>query len=448
MPSREDLHAYQEHAVAHIIEHKRVGLFLDLGIGKTISTLTALVDLIDSFAVNKILIIAPLRVANSVWHTEAKKWAHTKHLKLSICTGTERQRIAALSTPADIYVINRENTQWLERHYKKWPFDCVVVDESSSFKNSSSQRFKALKRTLPFTNYMILLTGTPASNGLLDLWSQLYLIDFGQRLGRTKSGFEQRFFESDFMGYSLTPRAGAATNIQNLIADKCISMSADDYLQLPDRIDLIESIVLPPKALKAYKDFERTLFAELPTGENIEAVNAAVLAGKLLQHCNGAIYTDEHHNWVELHTAKLDALAELLDVNDENTLVAYNFKHDLARLQAKFPHARVLDKNPQTIVDWNAGKIKLLLAHPASAGHGLNLQGGGALIIWFGLNWSLELYEQFNARLHRQGQSRPVRVIHLVVADCLDERIMSVLADKSKTQKSLLNALKVVDTNL
>ena len=444
MPSLDDLHEYQHKAIAFIKSEKRCALYLDMGLGKTVSTLTAVNDLLDGCAVRRVLIVAPLRVANSVWRQESAKWSHLAHLRVSVCTGSERERMAALMATADVYVINRENIEWLVTHYgKKWPFDCVVIDESDSFKNPSSKRFKALKRTLPDTTHFVLLSGTPSPNGLLDIWSQLYMVDFGERLGRTMGAYKTRFFESDFMGYKFTPRAGSADKIHGLIADKVLSMSADDYLELPERIDLIETVELPAKTLKLYQEFEKQLFADLPSGEEIEAATAAVLANKLLQWCNGAIYTDAAHNFEELHTVKLDALADILESNpDENILIAYNYKSDLARLLARFPDAVALDKNPDTITRWNAGEIKLLLAHPASAGHGINLQLGGCVAVWFGLTWSLGNYQQFNARLHRQGQPRPVRIIHIVVADCLDSRVMSVLSEKGAVQSALLSALK------
>jgi len=444
MRSRSDLHSYQLRAVDFIQQRKRCALWLDMGLGKSVTTLTAAADLLDGFAVSRVLVIAPLRVANSVWRQEAALWDHLRHLKVQVCTGTEKARLSALQSQADVYVINRENVPWLVAQYgKRWPFDCVVIDEASSFKNASSQRFKALRKTLPDTEYMILLTGTPSPNGLLDLWSQIYLIDFGNTLGRTMTAYKQRFFEQDYMGYKFTPRAGSAEKIHALLRPHVLSMSAADYLQLPDRIDLIERVKLPAAALQAYRDFEKTLLAELPDGEEVEAMSAAVLANKLLQFSNGAMYTDDLGNWSEIHDAKLEALADLIEQNpNENILLAYNYKTDLVRLQKRFPQARVLDKNPDTVRAWNDGEIELLLAHPASAGHGLNLQRGGSLIIWFGLNWSLELYQQFNARLHRQGQDKPVRVVHLIADDCIDERVMGVLSDKTAMQSALLQALK------
>lgn len=443
MLSPHNLHEYQRKGVEFIKSQKRCFLCLDMGLGKTTTTLTAIKDLLDGFAVSKVLVISPLRVATSVWPKEPLNWSHLKDMRVASVTGSERQRLAALHSDADIYSINRENVVWLVEHYKKkWPFDCVIVDESSSFKNPSSKRFRALKRVLPYTDYMVLLTGTPSPNGLLDLWPQCYLVDYGMALGRTFTGYKQRFFEQDYMGYNWTLRKGADATIHNLIRPFTLSMSAEDYLELPERIDLVQKVELPKRTMSDYLEFEKELLLELESGEEVEAVNAAALANKLLQWCNGALYVDEQKNWSEVHKAKLDALEELVECNDEPILVAYNYKSDLARIRARFPDAVVLDKNNDTIDKWNDGKIKMLLAHPASAGHGLNLQRGGSLAVWFGLSWSLELYQQFNARLHRQGQTKPVRIVHLIADGCIDERVMSVIENKDLTQKALLTALK------
>ena len=443
MLSREHLHAYQRRAVSFIKDKRRCGLFLDMGLGKSVSTLTAVRDLLDSFSISKVLIIAPLRVANSVWAQEVLKWHHLKNLRVSVCTGSEKQRLTALQMNADVYVINRENVEWLVTRTKNWSFDMVVIDESSSFKNSSTKRFKAIRKILPYTEYMVLLTGTPSPNSLLDLWSQMYLIDFGQSLGRTMTAYKQRFFEQDYMGYKFTPREGSAEKIHALIGPSVIHMSAEDYLELPERIDLIERVELPTNVQTIYRNFEVTLLAELEDGEEIEAMSAAVLANKLLQFANGGIYTGEGGVWSSVHSTKLDALAEIIEDNpNENILVAYNYRFDLERLQAKFPDAVVLDKQEETIERWNRGEIKMLLAHPASAGHGLNLQHGGSLIVWFGLTWSLEYYQQFNARLHRQGQTKPVKILHIVAKKTIDERVLRVLSMKNATQKQLLSALK------
>ena len=322
--NRNNLHKYQEDAVDFIQTEGRCALFLGLGLGKTVTTLTAIRDLTHSFEVTKVLIVAPLRVANSVWAQETRLWGHLNDLTVSVCTGSEKARVSALSLDADVYVINRENIPWLvEKYGKRWPFDMVVIDESSSFKNSSSKRFKALKKMLPYIEKMVLLTGTPSPNGLLDLWAQMYLIDFGERLGRTMTGYKQRFFEADFMGYKFTPRAGSDEKIHRLISDKVIHMSAEDYLSLPDRIDIEQRIDMPAKSLRDYKEFERTMLAELDDGEDIEALSAAALANKMLQWSNGAVYTDESKRWSETHKAKLDALAEIIEDNEgENILVA------------------------------------------------------------------------------------------------------------------------------
>jgi SNF2 family DNA or RNA helicase len=422
----------------------KCAVWAGLGLGKTITTLTAITDLLDSLTVCKVLIIAPLRVANSVWHTEAKRWTHTKDLTFSIVTGSEKERISALFKSADIYVINRENVQWLVEYYKtKWPYDLVVIDESSSFKSASSQRFKALKKVRTLTDRMVQLTGTPSPNGLIDIWSQMFLLDGGERLGKTMSAYKMRFFQTGHNGYTLKPVNNADKIIHRLIDDMVISLNVDDYLQMPERIDTVMRVNMPLARLAEYKQLERDFIMQINDAE-IVAYNAATLAGRLLQMCNGAMYTDELKNWTEIHTAKLDALDEILEDNqDENLLIAYNYKTDLIRLKARYPDAVVLDNDPDIITRWNNGEIKMLLTHPASAGHGLNLQHGGCIIVWFGLNWSLELYQQFNGRLHRQGQTKPVRVVHIVADGCIDDKVMKAIENKAQTQDELLNALKM-----
>ena len=444
MPSRNDLHPYQHRMIDFIYNTPKCAVWAGLGLGKTITTLTAITDLLDSFSVSKVLIIAPLRVANSVWHTEAKRWTHTKELIFSIVTGSEKERISALFKSADIYVINRENVQWLVEHYKtKWPYDLVVIDESSSFKSASSQRFKALKKVRTLTDRMVQLTGTPSPNGLIDVWSQMFLLDGGERLGKTMSAYKMRFFQTGHNGYTLKLVNNADKIIHRLIDDMVISLNVDDYLQMPKRIDTVMRVNIPPTRLAEYKQLEREFLIQINDNE-IVAYNAATLAGKLLQYCNGAMYTDELKNWTEIHTAKLDALDEILEDNqDENLLIAYNYKTDLIRLKARYPDAVVLDNDPDIITKWNNGEIKMLLAHPASCGHGLNLQHGGSIIVWFGLNWSLELYQQFNGRLHRQGQIKPVRIVHIVADGCIDDKVMRAIENKAQTQQELLNALKM-----
>jgi SNF2 family DNA or RNA helicase len=442
MLSRHNLHEYQERCIEFIHTTPKCALWLDMGLGKSTTTLTAVSDLLDGLTVSRVLVVAPLRVAKSVWVQEAKKWQHLRHLTFSVCVGSERQRIAALHSTADVYVINRENVKWLVDFYKrKWPFDCVVLDESSSFKNASSQRFKALKKVSDLIERMIQLTGTPTSNGLLDVWAQIALLDNGSRLGRSMTVYKQRFFESDYMGYKFTPIKGAQQLIEGLISDVVVSMRAEDYLQLPERIDLQIPVELDSKTAKLYKELEQEFLLKIED-EEITAMTAATLAGKLLQVSNGAIYTNEHGNFIELHNEKLDALEELVELNNEPLLVAYNFKSDLVRLKERFPFAVALDKDESTIDRWNNGEIQMLLAHPASASMGLNLQRGGSVIVWFGLNWSLELYQQFNARLHRQGQEKPVRIIHLVASGCIDEKVLQAIDNKAKTQDDLLNALR------
>ena len=438
---REDLHEYQHRAVDWIIRKGRSGLFLDMGLGKTVVTLTAVSDLLDICEIRQVLVIAPLRVANSVWKQEAALWEHLRHLRVSICTGHEKGRKEALERSADVYVINRENVVWLVNYFgKDWPFDFVVVDESSSFKSPSSKRTRALRKVSKLYKGCVLLTGTPSPNGLLDLWSQIRLIDHGERLGTTYGGYKDRFFESDYMGYNWTPKPGADGKIYGSIGDVVMGLRAEDYLQVPSRVDLFERVLLPDKTLDDYKRFEKDLFIEFEDAE-LDPMNAATVANKLLQWCNGAVYIEDRVK--HLHDAKLDALAEIVEENEwVNILVAYNYRHDLDRLKKRFPFAVELNKSQKTIDDWNAGKIRMLLAHPASAGHGLNLQRGGSMIVWFGLNWNLELYQQMNARLHRQGQTRPVRVVHLIAECCIDEVVMGVLKSKDKTQDALLNALK------
>ena len=441
--TRDLLHAYQERGVQFIKDVPKCGLFIDLGMGKTLTSLTAVADLSDSMDINKTLIIAPLRVANTVWHKEIKSWEHIKHLSYSICTGSEKDRLQGLMKNADVYIINRENIKWLvDRYGKKWPFDMVVIDESSSFKSATSQRWKALRKVTPYIDRTVLLTGTPAPNGLMDLYAQIYLLDTGERLGRNMTAYKARFFEADYMGYKYTPCKGSENIVYSLISDLVMTMRAEDYLQLPDRIDLVQSVTLPPKIKKQYDTLEKEFIADINDTE-IAVFNAAALANKLLQFSNGAAYTDEHKNWIELHNGKLDALKEIIEDNSgENILVAYNYKTDLERLQKTFPDAVVLDKEGLAVEKWNKGEIKMLLAHPASAGHGLNLQHGGSMIVWFGLNWSLELYQQFNGRLHRQGQTKPVRIIHLVAEGCIDEKVMKAIEGKAKTQDELLDYLK------
>ncbi len=441
MRNRSDLHNYQNHAISFIKEKKKCALFLDMGLGKTAIVLTALLDFLEDFVSVNVLIIAPLRVANTVWKQETEEWAHLAHMDIGICTGSASCRRQVILQNHDITVINRENVVWLTENFK-WRWNTVIIDESSGFKSYKSKRFKALKKVLKYIDVMIELTGTPSPNGQMDLWSQLYLIDNGNRLGKTISNFRSRFFDAaGFKGYGYELREGSADKINKLISDVCLSMSADDYLDLPDRIDLIETVSLPPAAMKQYKEFEKEFLLELQSVD-IEAPSAGVLANKLLQISNGAIYDADKRTHI-IHDTKIDALKEIIEDNPaENFLIAYNFKSDLERIKKAFPKAVTLDKGGEALKEWNKGKIRMLLAHPASAGHGLNAQYGGSAIIWFGLNWSLELYQQFNARLHRQGQKKPVRVLHIVAKGTMDIKVLAALSSKAKNQSELLEYIK------
>ena len=442
MLSRTDLHAYQQRAAVFAYKTPYCALWLGLGLGKTISTLTAIADLLDSASVEKVLVVAPLRVANSVWAQEASNWSHASHLRVSVCTGTEKQRLAALNADADVYVINRENLVWLVKLYgNRWPFDMVALDEASGFKSSKAKRWRALKRVRPFIRRMVQLTGTMSPNGLIDLWAQVYLLDQGQRLGRTKTAFLDRWFESDYMGFKWTPRDGAEAEIHAAVSDIVLCMEAADYLDLPQRMDSRSVVAMTVGHQREYAGLERDFLLQLE-GAEVEAFSAGALANKLLQYANGAIYTDDAGTWSEIHKGKLDALAEIVEDNPgEPLLIAYNYRTDLARIQARFPDAETLDA-PDAIDRWNRGEIQMLVAHPASAGHGLNLQHGGSVIVWFGLNWSLELYQQFNGRLDRQGQTKPVRVMHIVTEGTIDERVLDAIDGKAKTQQDLIDAVK------
>lgn len=441
-------HDYQQYAISKIIELLSVGLFMDMGMGKTVCTLTALWDLrYDYFDISKVLVIAPLRVADTTWSDEVNKWEHLKELRLSKVLGLEQQRLKALETPADIYLINRENVSWLVSQYKNhWPFDMVVVDELSSFKSPKSNRFKDLRKVLPYIKRIVGLTGTPAPNSLMDLWPQLYLLDRGERLGRTLTAYRERYFKPDkrnqHIVYSYKLKPMAEQQIHEQIGDMCISLSAKDYLKLPERIDNVVKVKLDEAAMQKYKELEREKLLEVQDQE-ITAATAAVVVGKLLQLANGGIY-DEEGNAHYLHQCKLEALKEILeDANGKPVLVFYNYKHDYEALMSCFKKLkpRKLD-TAKDIEDWNNGKIQMLLAHPASVGHGLNLQAGGNIIIWYGLTWSLELYQQANARLHRQGQTNTVIIHHLVAVGTVDEHVMEVLKTKDKGQNTLLEAVK------
>jgi SNF2 family DNA or RNA helicase len=440
---------YQERAKEHVIKNKACGLFLDMGLGKTVVALTAIEELMyDYFEIRKALVVAPLKTAESVWAQEAAKWDHLRGLRVAKVLGTAKARERALGERADVFVVNRDNVSWLvELLGSRWPFDMVVLDELSSFKSPSSKRFRALRSVRRRMARVVGLTGTPAPNGLIDLWPQIYLLDQGERLGRHVTGFRRDYFtaarSSGRAVFSWRPLPGAAEAIYRRIADICVSMKASDYLQLPGRVDNVVKVPLPASASARCKELERLYVSALPEGE-VTAANAAVLSGKLLQLANGAVYVDGGAGaWAEVHRAKLDALSELAEACGQPLLVFYAFKHDRERILESLASLgpRLLD-GPGDVEDWNAGRIRALLAHPASAGHGLNLQAGGNLIVWFGLTWSLELYQQANARLHRQGQERPVIIHHLVSEGTIDEDVMKALKKKDKTQAELLEAVR------
>ncbi len=438
---------YQLFVIKRIIEQPIVGLFLDMGMGKTICTLTAVTKLIKLNRVNKVLVIAPLRVAESTWSREAEKFDHTAHLKVVKVLGSKKAREAALCSKADMYVINRENLVWLVNYYKSnWPFDMVIIDELSSFKSHKAKRFKALSKVRKYIKRIVGLTGTPAPNSLMDLWSQIYLLDEGARLGKRFTWFQDRYFipgQRNYQTnviYSWKLKQGADDAIHNKISDICISMQAKDFLDLPGRINNVVPVSLPEKIRETYQRLEKELLLSFDEGD-IVADTAAILTNKLLQMANGAVY-DENGSFREIHDEKLNALTDVVEAaNGKPVLVFYNYKHDLIRLKRYFPEARQLN-NENDIDDWNKGQIPLLLLHPGTAGHGLNLQFGGHILVWFGLTWSLELYQQANARLYRQGQQTKVIVHHLVTEGTIDEDVMKALEGKSKGQEALIAAVK------
>ncbi len=403
----------------------------------------------NSFEVNKVLVIAPLRVAEDTWSRETDKWDHLKHLRISKILGTPIQRRRALAAEADIYIINRENVVWLTNELSQigngWDFDMVVIDELSSFKSSKSQRFRALRKYISRSTRVVGLTGTPAPNGLIDLWSQIYLLDGGERLGKTITGYRERYFtpnqrnETTIFNYKPKPEAEDAINEK--LSDICISMKAEDWLDMPERIDNMQSVRLSEKEMANYEKFERDSYIQFIEGE-VTAASAAALTNKLLQYSNGAMYLPDNGGYVKTNNKKLDALEEIIDVcSGKPILCFYSYRHDLERIQDKFKFAKKLE-NSKDIEAWNNGEIQLLLAHPAGAGHGLNLQAGGNIIVWFGLTWSLELYQQANARLYRQGQKHAVIVNHLITAGTVDEKVLASLQGKKDVQDELLDSLK------
>lgn len=446
-------HAYQQHCINRILEIKKLGLFLDMGLGKTVTTLTAVKELkYNRFQVRKVLVIAPKKVAEGTWTKEKDKWDHTKMLRVSPVLGSQVKRIRALNTPADLYIINRENVCWLVDYYRNsWPFDMVVVDESSSFKSHSAKRFKALASVGNHIDRMVELTGTPSPNGLEDLWSQIYLLDGGERLGKRYSHFRERYFQPDKRGadgmvYSYEAKPGTERAILDKISDICISMKAEDYLQLPDVTYHEIPVRLDAKSEKAYYELERKMVLQLPEDEEeISVASAAALSNKLLQLANGAIY-DEDRQVHEMHKCKLEAFLELIEsLQGKPALVFYNYQHDRQRLLEALSGTKLRVRELKTTQDeddWNARKIDILLTHPASSAYGLNLQHGGNHVIWFGLTWNYELYSQANKRLHRQGQTEKVIIHHLVCIGTRDEDVMQALQHKDDVQNWVMESLK------
>lgn len=443
-------HEYQNYCIRRMIEDPYLGAFLDMGLGKTVITLTAFNVLkYDRFEIAKMLVIAPKRVAEGTWSREAAKWDHLRHLRMSLALGSEKQRIRALNTPADVYIINRENVCWLVEYYRNaWPFDMVAIDESSSFKSHQAKRFKALTWVRPHIRRLVELTGTPAPNGLMDLWAQLFLLDQGARLGKHIGQFRERYFSPDKRNaqqvFSFKPKDGADNAIHQLIGDICISMKADDFLQLPDIVYDDIPVVLDPAAERQYRQLEREMLLRVDES-TIDVGTAVALSNKLLQLCNGAVY-DDAGAAVEIHKCKVEAFMELIEaLNGQPVLVFYNFRHDLFRIEAALKNSGLRVRRlmgAQDEQDWNARQVDILLAHPASCAYGLNLQDGGNHVIWFGLNWSLELYQQANKRLHRQGQAQKVIVHHLITVDGRDEDVIAALHDKGATQDALIDSLK------
>ena len=439
-----NLHEYQKHSSQFILDHHLGALFLNCGLGKTVITLTALNELLfDRFEISKVLIICPLRVGE-VWNQEIEKWSHLKNIRCSLALGTETERKKALLQKADIYVINRENVPWLVNNYS-YLFDgaALVIDESSSFKNPKAKRFKSLLRIRHKFKRVILLSATPASNNLIDLWSQFKLLDMGERLGRFITNYRNNFFEPDKRNgqivFSYKPLPGSEDKIYKRISDITISMKSIDYLKMPECVINKVLVTMNEKEWKVYSSFKEDMVTKLDDNE-IDAVNAAVLSGKLLQMANGAVY-DEKNKAHFIHDRKLDALEDLIEgANGKPVLIAYWFKHDLDRIQKRFPVRQL--KSSKDIEEWNEGEIPVAVIHPASAGHGLNLQSGGSTLVWFGLTWSLELYQQTNARLYRQGQKDTVVIHHIITKDTIDEDVMTALTKKEKTQASLIEAVK------
>ena len=453
MLRRDNLHDYQVRGISHIIENECAALFLDCGMGKSATTLTAIKELIDGCVISNVLIIAPKRVAEVTWKDEIANWEHLKGLTISVIAGTANQRRMAMQADADIYTVSRDNIVWLVQEYggMRLPYDMIVIDELTSFKNHASKRFKALRKVRKFIHRVIGLTGTPSPNGLIDLWAQMYLIDEGKRLGKSIGRYRDEFFTAGSRNgdviYSYIPKSPAEETeqkISNRISDICLSMKAEDYLKMPDKVPIYDYVELPPKAMEAYRTFEREQVLELiNSGEPLTAATAAALGNKLQQMAGGQVY-DSDRKVIDVHDEKIEKLKEIVEAsNGEPVLVAYAFKHEQARIMEALKEFKPRKlETARDIADWNEGKAPLMVAHPASVGHGINIQKGGHILVWFGNTWSLELYQQFNARLYRQGQMKPVMIHHIVTKGTVDEKIIRSLGGKKDTQDGLMNCIK------
>ena len=440
---------YQRRAIDKILDQPFVGLFLEMGLGKTVISLTAAwLLMFERFEVARVLVIAPLKVAEDTWSRESEKWDHLKNLKISKILGSAKTRKAAAEAEADVYVINRENVTWITENYlKTWKWDMVIIDELSSFKNNQAERFKSFKKIRPLASRVVGLTGTPNPNGLMDLWAEIYCLDQGERLGKTIGSYRRAYFKpgrtNGYVVYDYIPFPGAQVAITKKISDITVSMKAEDYIKLPERIDNMIQVALPEDAKKQYKKLERERVLEImDEDQTISAASAAAVMGKLLQLSGGAVYEDDG-GYAEFHDEKLKALADIIDTASEPVLVFYGYRHERERLLEKFKKLRPREiAGPEDITDWNKGRVDLLIAHPASVGYGLNLQEGGHVVVWYSLPWSLELYQQANARLYRQGQTKPVIINHLIAQGTVDEDVMASLTAKDTTQAALMEALK------
>ena len=441
-------HPYQQRAKEFVMDNHYAALFLDMGLGKSVIALTAASELIDSLEVERVLVMSPKSVAWNTWSEEARKWDHLNHLRLSIVMGTVKQRERALEAEADIYIINRDNVVWLCNRYRDqpWPFDFVIIDESSSFKNASSKRFKALRRVRPQMRRVLLLTGTPAPNGYIDLWSQIWLLDMGQRLEKTLSSYRAKYFKpgrrSGAVIFDWILRIGAKEMISEKLSDICVSMKAEDYITVPDIVDAGMTLTFDDDTFKRYKDFEKEQLLQIDD-EMIEALTAAALTNKLLQFTSGAVY-DSDKEWHAVDDTKTEALADIIENANEPVLVYYNYIHEKERIMDALKQYRpvAFRGEPGILQKWNEQKIRVMIAHPRSVAYGLNMQQGGRIIVWHSLTWDLEIYEQANKRLHRQGQTKPVLLYHLIVRGTMDERVMRALKGKGDTQVSLLQQIR------